>query len=397
MLRSCVVFLKEVIKMRKIVCLATSCYYPFPTRKQHVMNRIASEEILYFDPPVTYIAPLKDKTAWKRLTMYRKEGIRAKDNLTVYATPPVLPFFNKFRFINKLNQKRIARFVRKKMKKHGFENPILWCYSPTSADAVDYIPHDGLVYDCVDRHSAYKGFIDEATVDGLERDLASRCNTVFSTAIGLHETLAQYNENAVMLPNGVNFEHFYKTVTDELEVPEDMKEIKHPIMGFVGMLQECIDYDKIEEIAKERPDWSVVLVGKPLPGVNLDYLREYKNIHFLGMKKYDELPAYLKCFDVCLNAFRSGDLSRHVSPLKFYEYLATGKPVVSTPEPLQVLEYEEVVYIAGEGESFVEKCEEAMCEPSDEKTKKRIEYARLCSWDSRVREMERILKSNGVE
>ncbi|MBQ5777189.1 MAG: glycosyltransferase, partial [Oscillospiraceae bacterium] len=316
------------------------------------MNRISSPEILYFDPPVTYIAPLKDKTAWKRLFMYLKKGERVRDNITVYATPPVLPFFNKFRFINKINQKRLARFVKGKMKKHGVENPLLWCYSPTSADAVPHIPHSGLVYDCVDRHSAYKGFVDEKTVNELERDLATAAGTVFATAAGLYDTLSQYNEKTVMLPNGVNFEHFYTAATEKLPVPEDMKEIKHPIIGFVGMLQECIDYDKIEYLANECPDWSIVLVGKPLPGVNLDYLKKYENIYFLGMKKYDELPAYLQRFDVCLNIFRDGNLSRDVSPLKFYEYLATGKPVVSTPEPLQVLEYSDAVYIASKEDDF---------------------------------------------
>lgn len=384
--------------MNKIVCLSTSCYNPFPTRKQHVMNRISAEEILYFDPPVTYLAPLKDKTAWKRLFMYRKSGARgARDNLTVYATPPVLPFFNKNRVINKINQKKIARFVRKKMKLHGFENPILWCYSPTSADAAPYIPHSSLVYDCVDRHSAYKGFIDEETVNTLEKNLSEQANTVFATAIGLYDTLSQYNKNAVMLPNGVNFEHFNRAANETFEIPEDMKDIKHPIVGFVGMLQECIDYDKIELIAKSRPDWSVVLIGKALPGVNLDYLKQYKNIHFLGMKKYDDLPAYIQNFDVCLNVFRDGNLSRDVSPLKFYEYLATGKPIVSTPQPEQVLGYSDSVYISYGENDFIKRCEEAMAEPDNAKRDLRIAYARACSWDARVREMEEILKNNGVK
>ncbi len=382
--------------MKKIVCLSTSCYHPFPTRKQHVMNRIDSEEILYFDPPITYIAPLKDKSAWKRLFAYRAPGERARKNLTVYALPPVFPFFNKYRFINKINQRIIAFFVKKKMKLHGFSDPILWCYSPTSADAAPLIPHSALVYDCVDRHSAYKGFINEETVNGLEKSLATQADTVFATAVGLYDTLAEYNKNAVMLPNGVNFEHFNRAATEDLPVPDDIKDIKHPIIGFIGMLQECIDYEKIELIAKERPDWSVVLVGKPLPGVNLDYLKKYDNIHFLGMKKYDDIPAYIANFDVCLNVFRSGNLSRDVSPLKFYEYLATGKPVVSTPQPEQVLGYSDSVYIARGTSDFIEQCEKALSEPDNKKRELRITYAHACSWDARVREMEEILSQHGV-
>jgi hypothetical protein len=115
------------------------------------------------------------------------------------------------------------------------------------------------------------------------------------------------------------------------------------------------------------------------------------------MKKYDDLPAYIQNFDVCLNVFRDGNLSKDVSPLKFYEYLATGKPVVSTPQPEQVLGYSDSVYIAYGESDFIAKCETAMSEPDDEKTNLRITYARACSWDARVREMEEILAGNGVK
>ncbi|MEE0364069.1 MAG: glycosyltransferase family 1 protein, partial [Oscillospiraceae bacterium] len=133
--------------MRKIVCLATSPWYPIPTRKQQVMSRIPDAEILYFDPSITYIAPMKDKAAQPGLTNYKKAGVHPQENITVYALPPVLPFFYKFRWINKLNQQKIARFVRKKMREHGFEDAVLWVYSPVTADLVDLVPHKALVYD----------------------------------------------------------------------------------------------------------------------------------------------------------------------------------------------------------------------------------------------------------
>ena len=155
--------------MKQIVCLATSPWYPIPTRKQQVMSRIPDAEILYFDPSVSVIAPLKDKKARPMLTAYKKEGFRPQKNITVYSLPPVLPFFNKSRAINRVNQKRIAAYVRKIMKRHGFEKPLLWVYSPVTVDAVEHIPHSALVYDCVDRHSAYGGLMDPALVDAEER------------------------------------------------------------------------------------------------------------------------------------------------------------------------------------------------------------------------------------
>ena len=382
--------------MDKVVCLSTSTWHPFPTRKQHVMSRLENAEVLYFDPPITIIAPLKDKKCAQRLTAWRKDGERVAEHITVYSLPPVLPFYNKFRWINKINRSMIAKYVKKCMKKHGFESPVLWCYSPMSGDAVGKIPHSALVYDCVDRHSAYKGLIDVATVDGMERDLAKSANQVFATASGLFDTLSQYNEDAVMLPNGVNFEHFNSAASGKLEVPDDMKNLPRPIIGFSGMLQECIDYAAIEEIAKAKPEWSVVLVGGEMPSVNLDFLKKYPNVHFLGMKPYAQMPAYIAAFDVCLNVFRSGDLAKDVSPLKFFEYLASGKPVVSTPQPEQVLGYSDAVYIAYKTEEMVEKCVTALGEPDNSKTEARIAYGKACSWDARVREIEAILRKKKI-
>ena len=248
--------------MRKIVCLATSPWYPIPTRKQQVMSRIPDAEILYFDPSVTYLAPLKDKAARPGLSNYKKEGVHPQENITVYSLPPVLPFFYKFRWINKLNQRRMARFVRRKMQAHGFTDAVLWVYSPVTADLVDLVPHKGLVYDCVDRHSAYGGLMDPALVDRMELELAGKTDRTFATADALAERLRAAQPNTVMIPNGANFERFVQAAQPQ-PVPEDLRDIPHPIFGFVGALQSCIEYDYLEAAAKARPDWSFVLIGKP--------------------------------------------------------------------------------------------------------------------------------------
>ena len=372
-----------------IVCLSTTNYHPLPTRKQNVMNRLRNSEILYFDPPVSLIAPLKDKKAAAYLKKYKQPGetVEGHENITVYALPPVLPFFNKYRWINKLNQKRQARFVRKKMREHGFgDETVLWCYSPSSCDIVPHLPHKALVYDCVDRHSAYKGHITPAVVDQMERDLAGAADQVFATAVGLAETLEQVNPTTKMIPNGAAYEIFSRVQTekDTLPCPDDMKELKHPVFGFVGMLQECIDYALIEKLAKARPD------------VDLTHLQQYPTTVFPGLVPQPELPAYLSQMDVCLNVFRAGALSRDVSPLKFYEYLATGKPVVSTREPLQVEEFADVVYIAHDAEEFLALCGQAAAEHDPDKTARRLAYGAQCSWTERVHQIEQVLYAKGV-
>ena len=384
-----------------IVCLSTTNYHPLPTRKQNVMSRLRNAEVLYFDPPVSVIAPLKDKKASAYLSKYKRQGekVEGHENITVYALPPVLPFFNKFRWVNRLNQKRQAAFVRRKMREHGFgEETVLWCYSPSSCDITAHVPHRALVYDCVDRHSAYKGHIDPAVVDRMERDLAGAADQVFATAVGLAETLEKVNPTTKMIPNGAAYEIFSRVQTEKgsLPCPEDMKGLKHPVFGFVGMLQECIDYALIEKLAKERPDATVFLIGRTLPGVDLSHLRQYPNIVFHGLVPQPELPAYLAQMEVCLNVFRAGALSRDVSPLKFYEYLATGKPVVSTREPLQVEDFADVVYIARDADEFIALCDAAAAENDPEKAAKRLAYGAQCSWSERVRQIEAALYEMGV-
>ena len=175
--------------MKQIVCLATSPWYPIPTRKQQVMSRMPDAEILYFDPSATIIAPLRDKNAKPLMTAWKQPGEKVKDNITVYRLPPVLPFFYKCRAINRINQKRIARFVCEKMKEHGFSKPLLWVYSPVTVDCVDLIAHEALVYDCVDRHSAYGGLMNPALVDAMELELAAKTDMTFATAASLAERL----------------------------------------------------------------------------------------------------------------------------------------------------------------------------------------------------------------
>lgn len=382
-----------------IVCLSTTNYHPLPTRKQNVMNRLRNSEILYFDPPVSVIAPLKDKKCRERLSKHKQAGEKVQENITVYALPPVLPFFNKFRWVNRLNQKRQAKFVREKMRAHGFGGEtVLWCYSPSSCDIVPHVPHSRLVYDCVDRHSAYQGHITPAVVDRMERDLASPADQVFATAVGLTETLEKINPTTKTIPNGAAYEIFSRVQTekDDLPCPEEMKTLAHPVYGFVGMLQECIDYALIETLAKQRPDATIFMIGRTLPGVDLSHLQQYPNIVFHGLVPQPELPKYLAQMDVCLNVFRAGALSKDVSPLKFYEYLATGKPVVSTREPLQVEDFADVVYIADGEADFVRLCEKAAAERDPEKTAKRLAYGKACSWTERVRQIEETLYAKGV-
>jgi len=390
--------------MRKVLCLSTSNYNPFPTRKQNVMNRLHDAEVLYVDPPVTYIAPLKDSKAKERLSLWKKGGETAEfhQHVTIYAAPPVLPFYNKIRAINKINQKKFAACLARILNEKGWKDDFtLWVYSPMSADVVDPLaaalgldPEElwkNTVYDCVDRHSAYPGMINPAVVDGMEEDLARRCGCVFATAQGLYERLKTFNSNCHMIPNGAAYELFSKVADME-------KTSTTTTFGFVGMLQECIDYDLLRAVAKAFPDAKMQFIGRTLPGVDISWMEATPNMELVGLVPQHKLPEYLRSFDVCLNVFADNDLSKDVSPLKFYEYLATGKPVVSTPVPYQVRDFADAIYIGENTEDFIEKCRQALREEKgSEKAAARMHYAKACSWDERVKSMEKILGWNQEE
>lgn len=382
--------------MKQIVCLSTTNWYPQPTRKQQVMSRLSGAEILYFDPPVTYLAPYRDPKAKERVEAYKSPGQKARDNITVYAMPPVLPFYNKYRSINQINQKKLGGYVSRRIAEAGFTDPVLWVYSPMYADILSHLSYSHLVYDCVDRHSAYKGFISPAVVDGMEFELAKRADMVFTTARGLYDRLKPCNDSTELIPNGANYELFSRAAVKSEPRPADLSPINGRIFGFIGALQECIEYSFVEAAAAAHPEWSFVFIGSRLPGVSLESLESMPNVHFLGQKPHEALTGYLQHMDVCLNIFTPGDLAKDVSPLKFYEYLATGKPIVSTPQPDQVLEFKDAVYIAPDPDAFIACCEKAAEESDKSKTELRMRYGRESSWETRVGQMVQHLKTKEI-
>ncbi len=382
--------------MHHIVCLSTTAWHGFPTRKQQVMSRIPDAEILYFDPPVTYLAPLRSREAREKLGAWKEGGEAVMPNVTRYSLPPILPFYNKKRAVNRLNRKRLAACVRRAMEEKGFgDETVLWVYHPSYVDAAALIPHAKLIYDCVDRHSAYPGLIDPAVVDGMERELAESCDAVIATSTGLYDTLRAYNPRTALIPNGANYERFSQVLDPALAPDPRTADLPRPVFGFVGAIQQCTDVPLLVQLASSHPDWSLAFVGNPLPGVDIQALTALPNVHMLGSVPQAELPALIKGFDVCLNLFRNDRLSRDVSPLKFYEYLATGKPVLTSPEPSQVLAYADAVYVTRE-EDLEENCRKALSEPDDSLARRRAAYGRDCSWDARVAQIRSTLASYGI-
>jgi hypothetical protein len=188
------------------------------------------------------------------------------------------------------------------------------------------------------------------------------------------------------LPYGVDFEAFNSAAERNLPFPDDLFNIKNPIIGHLGVIDGNANLQTIEKAAEAHPEWSFVFAGVIYTDVSA--LRKIPNVHLLGEKPRLHLPAYVSRFDVCINIAKNDS----ASPENLYQYLSTGKPVVSAPHPAQALDYADAIYLAGTPEEFIALCKRAIGERDAWRVRRRVEYGRAASWDARAAELERVIK-----
>ncbi|MGR6837140.1 glycosyltransferase [Syntrophomonas erecta] len=372
-----------------IVCIAGVDFEPLWARTQQLVWRMtASNRILYVEAPLSFLSPLKDHSLWYKWRWWR-QGIRPlKPNLWLFSPPLLLPLANRYRFFNRINQKLMAWSLRRACKKLGFKDPVLLTYLPNTVDMVGRLGEKMVVYDCVDEHSAFQGF-DPRVVREMEIGLLRCSDVVFTTAQPLYNDKKQFTDQIYMLRNAADVALFAQALDSDQKIAEDVASLTPPVLGFIGRIKEWIDLDLIYQVALARPEWSIVMVGPVEIDADISAFEGLPNVHFVGGRSKEELPAYLKKFDVCLNPFRSGPLSYAVNPLKFYEYLASGKPIVSTPMPEMDI-FAGVVEIGTGQEGFIQAIERAL-DDTPEKQAHRLALSEENSWEKRVEEMEHII------
>ena len=375
-----------MFKNKNIICVSTMNWDFLWTRKQRFMNMLAKEgnKVLYVEPPFH----TKKKFLTSKITELVNGLIggpfsrltKVNDNLYVLYPSVLIPFGN-HQPIFALNQFILSRKIRRAQRRLKMENPILWIYDPFMYGLVDTLSEKMTIYDCVDEHSAYPGANKSKTMEA-ERRLIVKSDLVIVTARGLYENKKDLNKNMHIIPNGVDFAHFSKAQDRDLEVPTDIAQLRKPILGFIGGISDWVDLDLIYYLAKSNPEWSIAMIG-PVDlraKKKVEELKDAHNIFFLGRRSLDVLPNYLKGFDVCLNPFRINELTANVSPLKVFEYLATGKPIVSVDMP-EVRPFSGVVNIAHSKEEFLSLIKKVLSGGSEDTKEKRLEIAREHSWD----------------
>jgi glycosyltransferase involved in cell wall biosynthesis len=267
-----------------------------------------------------------------------------------------------------------------------FDNPIQWFYDPMAVRAfAGYMGEALTVYDCMDELSKFK-FAPQEIAD-RELELLERADLVFTGGRKLFEVKSQYHGNCHFYGCGVDGDHFGKARLAATVIPPDLADLPRPTLGFFGVVDERIDYDLLARLADANPGWSVVMVG-PVMKVNPAVLPKRPNLHWLGQRPYEDLPALCKGFDICLMPFALNEATEFINPTKALEYMATGREVISTAVPDVVRNFGSVVKIAKTPEEFVWLCQRAVEEPDAAAIGRGLKMASANSWDSIVGQLE---------
>jgi glycosyltransferase involved in cell wall biosynthesis len=258
----------------------------------------------------------------------------------------------------------------------------LWAFFAQNLSVLD-LPFHHFVYDCVDDWPSFFSHPREKSyIARLDEGLCRRADLVFVGSEPLREKKVGFNPRTFVVNHAADVGHFARAADPETKVPEELERIPHPRIGFVGMMDAIrFDASLLGQLA-ENPGYHLVIVGGVVGGAG-KILPAHPNLHWLGMKPVNELPAYLKGMDVCLMPYRLNEATRNIYPLKLHEYLATGKPVVSTAIPA-VEDLRDLVYVADSPDHFSQCVAQALSETDETLSSRRRACAQKNSWEAHV-------------
>ncbi len=260
------------------------------------------------------------------------------------------------------------------------KNYVCWYYTPMALAFSDQLKPQMIVYDCMDELSAFK--FAPPRLKQLEKQLFNSADLVFTGGISLYQHKKDQHHNIHPFPSSIDKEHF-ATAREEQVDPIDQTSIPHPRIGFYGVVDERFDIELLGKVAFEKPSWQFIILG-PIVKINPDDLPKNKNIHYLGSKTYNELPNYMAGWDIAFIPFARNESTRFISPTKTPEFLAAGKPVISTSIADVVDPYgtNNLVSIADEPEDFIRAAEAILSREEHDGWLNRVDhFLQNNSWD----------------
>lgn len=343
-------------------------------RPQHLLSRCArGRRVFYIEEPVFGNSSMRLE-------------VRESDD-DVYVVVPQLP--------EGLRSEIAITAVMKEMiyrlfLEHAIDDYVFWYYTPMALRFTSHFNPIAAVYDCMDELSAFQGA--SSDLPSLEKELFRRVDLVFTGGQSLYEAKRNQHRAVYAFPSSIDASHFGKARTLTTD-PLDQADIPHPRLGFFGVIDERFDRELLDQIASRRPDWQFVIIG-PVVKIDPETLPKHPNIHYLGAKKYDELPAYLAGWDIALLLFARNESTRFISPTKTPEYLAAGKPVISTSIRDVVRPYGEqnLVEIADTPDEFIYAAEKILSTSNRSEWLARVDaFLANVSWDKTWKQMSDLI------
>jgi glycosyltransferase involved in cell wall biosynthesis len=378
-----------MLRDQSIICFGgEDWWYHHPHSKNHLMRRFAraGNRVIFVNSISMGLPSLAHKDlvprVARKLRSYAKFARKTSEGITV-VSPATLPFFAS-RTARRMNRQLLKSQIQRLARKGGLAKPILWIAIPTAAEMIGCFDESIVIYHVSDKYEA--NTMDHGTDPALIRQLHEHAIDaadliLYSSRKLLAEAIGG-RDRSYLLEQAVDFDHWSRVGSGELEVAPEVTNISRPRLGYFGAIEPwLVDQDLIKRAARERPDWNWIFIGNKSRGLEIENL---PNVHFLPAVSYDRLPNYAAGFDVCVLPWDTEvAFTSYGSAIKVREYLATGKPVVISPLP----EYEamsDVLRIARSGDEFLRLINEALHEQGTEISRGRQDAVRNGTWDARA-------------
>lgn len=357
------------------------------------MSRLAeNNRVLFIEAQTSFLHLIKNPKNHLKRTLRWLKGISRQGKIFMYTPPPLLPFGNYFFTINRINQKLLSFSIKRAAKKIGIKNPLLWIYSVNSVLLLGAFGEKFSVYYCIEDFFLEKSCLRrQGLMYALEEELLKKADMSIACTKSLWEDRRCRHPNIYFLRNGVDSDMF-KSSPETNPLPSDLAFVPQPRIGLIGTLDSRIDTELLLFLAQSRKSWNFILIGSNiLPRAGRAALRALPNVLLLGFKPHRQLAGYISAFNACLIPYHTNKFNRSIFPIKTLEYLASGKPVVSTNLP-ELEELKSVLYLSANKEEFLSNLEKSLEEQGQEV--KRRDAASGYAWQEKVNWLSKLIAEN---
>lgn len=362
-----------------------------PLSKTHLMRELSKDNRILWINAIANRMPTASSKDVKRIVSKLKrftEPVREAEPNIFVLNPLAVPAYGSS-FIRNFNKNALRRQVKKAMRKLQFDAPVNMVFNPAAGLLAGTLGEKELIYYCVDDYTEFTGVA--AGLKEIEEDLFRRSDLVIVSAEKLFEDKKQFNKKTFVIRHGTDWNHFRKSLDQKTKIPDEIKNLPKPVIGFHGLLADWVDFELIKKVAERYSTGSVVLLGKVAVDAEkkIKILDRVRNVHLLGRKPYESLPDFCKGFDVALNPFEINELTLAANPLKVREYLAAGLNVISTDIPeVRILSH---CRIGRDHEEFLKMVEEALHDKTPRETIS--DSIKSESWSAKIEELRNIMSA----